>query len=154
MLVSILSQCWSSQRCFSVYPLCSVHSSSVVKQQTCLFPCSALFYTQPPRDSAAPKQTHALARGERKPDDWGKVELCVESFHGRKWKHCKVQRVEGGHSPLWQYHLFIQMHEKPLFYFTSKKHRYQLTGPVFNWYQNNTTFSQNLTLLVWSASKP
>lgn len=34
---------------------------------------------------------------------------------------------------------------KALFYFTSKKHRYQLTGPAFNWYQNNPTFSPKIS---------
>lgn len=83
-----------------------------------LLPCSALFYSPPPRDSAALKQTHTLWLAvSESPMTEGKEEHCVQLFHGCKWKHCKVQRVEEGHSPLWQYHLFIQMHEKPFVFY-------------------------------------
>lgn len=133
----------------SVSPLCLVHSSSFIKQQTCqrerrwyhVHPahvassspllCFVLFAAAATWLNGAKADTRARWLAvEWKPADRGKrgalcgvvSRLQMETLQGKAIHDCDTSLCKCMKIP---------------FYFTSKKHRYQLTGPVFNWYQSH-----------------
>lgn len=153
MLVSILTQYWSCQCCLSASSLCFLQFHQTADLFSSPLLCFVLFAADTWL-SGAKADTHAR---------WLSViqRPTTEEKRSIVWSYFTAVNGNIAKCSVWRKAIHhcdnttsLYKCMKSHFYSTSKKHRYQLTGPVFNWYQNNPTFSQNLTPLVWSASKP